>query len=417
MGAMRTGGGTSRIMHPVSRRGSALVWIMVVMVALAAFCSLAVDVGRVQLAKAELRLAADAAARHGAQILHSSGSASAARTAAVDSADDNTADGRNAVELKPNVDVRFGTWDAALKKFTVANGVAESSATAIEVTARRTAARGNPVKLAFAGMVGRGTFDVTAKAVARINTRRPGIVGLDYILMNGSSSVGNLTDSFRSKAGGLTGTTPTYSRGSIQSNGTITLSGNTRINGDVRPGVGRSVSISGGASVSGSTTPLAKPLDYPAASAGTFATSNNNVNLPTPQFESDYDFVSGSATLTIPAGNYYVKDLYVGSSGTLNITGAATFYVTGSVRLDGTINNNATPSNFRVVVCSAQDVLLAAGGNTYADIYAPTSLFKMGGNATLAGSVIARAVDMGGSARVIFDESLTVSQPGVSLVQ
>ena len=47
-----------------NRRGSSLVYLSVTMVTLIAFCSLGVDVARVQTVKTELRRAADAAARY-----------------------------------------------------------------------------------------------------------------------------------------------------------------------------------------------------------------------------------------------------------------------------------------------------------------------------------------------------------------
>jgi hypothetical protein len=53
----------------------------------------------------------------------------------------------------------------------------------------------------------------------------------------------------------------------------------------------------------------------------------------------------------------------------------------------------------------------------YANLYAPGSAFTMGGSATLGGSVVAKTVTMGGTARVLFDESLTITSPAVSLVQ
>ena len=403
--------GSRRARRPA---GSTLIWTVIAMMVLVGFCSFGVDWGRVQLVKTELRRTADAAARYAAHGLMTTGPA-AARANAVAVGAENKADGNTPVVIDPAADVQLGTWDPATRTFAVA--ATESTATAVRVTVRRTAARGNAVPLLFAQILGRASSDVTVTAIARVKARRPGIVGLDSVTMRGSAGVGNVTDSFRSKAGALTGTTTTYGRGSIQSNGDISLTGNTRIYGDVRPGVGRTVSITGGASVTGSTSPLAKPLDYPAATAGTYATANDNANLPRPQFETDGDFISGSATSTVPAGNYYVKDLHVGASGTVNLTGPVTFYVTGSVRLDGTVNNGATPMNFRVVVCSTQDVLIGSSSTVYGDIYAPASLFTMGGSSTLAGSIVARAIDMGGSSRVIFDESLTVSSPGISLVQ
>ncbi len=53
------------------RSGMAFIYIIVALVAMLGFCSFAVDLGRVQTAKTELRRAADAAARGGRE--HSAG--------------------------------------------------------------------------------------------------------------------------------------------------------------------------------------------------------------------------------------------------------------------------------------------------------------------------------------------------------
>lgn len=389
--------------------------MLVVFVALVGFCSLGVEVGRVQLVKGELRLAADAAARHAGHTFVATNSVSAARAAAVDCAVDNTADGANPVVLDPAVDVRFGTWDAGTKTFTAATAAGESSATAIEVSARRTAGRGNPVNLTFARMVGRETFDVTATAVARINPSRPGIVGLDSITMSGGAGIGNQTDSFRSKQG----TSTTYSRGTISSNGNISVSGNSQIRGDARPGPGKSVTVTGGASVSGSTSPLPKALSYPAESAGAAATSNDNWRVPAANLNSSRDFQLGSnSTLTLPGGTYYFNSVQVGSSGVLNFTGPAKIYITASVQIAGTVSAQDIPSNLRLVMTSTgTEFAMSSSASVHADLYAPLSIYKSSGSATLYGSVVAKVIDMSGAARVLFDESLTVSTPGVSLVQ
>ena len=389
------------------------------LVTLTGFCSLAVDLGRVQLAKSELRLAADAAARHAAHTFVATNSVASARAAAVDSADDNTADGANAVVLDPTLDVLFGTWNSATKTFTAAAAGSESSATAVQVTARRTAARGNPVSLAFARVIGRGTADVTARAVARINSRRPGIVGLDSITMSGSSGVGNRTDSFRSKAGPAT----TYGRGSIWSNGNISLSGNSQIRGDARPGPGKSVTVSGGASLSGSNAPLPKALSYPAEPAGTAATSNDNWRVPSANLNSSGDFAVGSSSnLTLAGGVYHFRTIQIGANGVVSFTGVARVVVTDSVQIAGTVRaKDDVPGNLRLVLTgsatSTTDFAMSSDASVHADLYAPLSAFKASGSATLYGSVVAKSIDMSGSARVLFDESLTVTAPGVSLVQ
>lgn len=399
------------------RRGVSLIWTTLALVVLVGFCSLAVDGGRIYLARAELRLAADAAARQAAVGLAASGP-SLARSSAVTAAGDTKVDGVP-LALDSAADVQFGSWDPAARRFTPLNGANESSANAVRVTARRTQARGNPVPLVWGGLVGRRSINLTVSATARVNPRKPGIVGLDSITMSGNASgSGNVTDSYRSRDGSLTGTTTTYNRGSIASNGDITLGGSSRVNGDARPGVGKSVVLGGGSGVSGSTAALLKPLDYPLDSAGPAATTNNNSSFG-PYIDAGRNVTIGGASATVAGGTYYLNDLTVGSSGTLTFTGPATVYLTGNLRLDGTVNTyTSTPANLRLVfVTAGTTVALASNSAVYADIYAPGSAFTMGGSATLGGSVVARTVTMGGTARVLFDESLTITSPAVSLVQ
>lgn len=148
---------------PPRRRGGALIYVAVAMVALMGFCSLAVDLGRVQTAKSQLQAAADAGARYA--ISNISLGVTAAQLCAQTAAAQNSADG-TAVLLDVNQDIEFGNWSATTKAFTALSGTARASATAIRVTARRTSARGDAVPLMFAKVVGRNTFDVQAVAVA-----------------------------------------------------------------------------------------------------------------------------------------------------------------------------------------------------------------------------------------------------------
>ena len=400
-----------------SRRGVSLVYVAIALAALCGLTSLAVDVGRVLLVKAELRQAADAAARHAAHGLAQYDVATA-RAYAVDCADDNTADG-TPVALHAQQDVDFGTWNASTRRFTQLHGVNLASANAVRVTARRTAARNSAVRLYFAPLVGFPTADVTVTAVARVNARLPSLVGLDSITMSGSANGGgNQTNSYRSNDGPLAPGATYYSRGTLASNGNIALSGNSTINGDVRPGVNGTASISGGATVTGTVAPLSKPLDYPMESAGQAATVNNNASVPSSYLSSGRDFSLGGATLTLAGGTYYWDDVNIGSSGTLVFTGPATVYVTGSVKIDGECRSYSDlPRNLRFVLVNTGTTFECySGGVTYADVYAPGSTFKMAGSATLCGSVIARTVEMSGTARLVFDESMTVTSPGVSLV-
>src|SRR5215212_5979410 len=91
----------------MARRGASLIWVTVSFTTMIAFASLAVDFGRVQVAKTELLEAADAAARAGAGSLPSG--TTAARNEAVRIAALNQAAGL-AVTLDPAADVEFGLW-------------------------------------------------------------------------------------------------------------------------------------------------------------------------------------------------------------------------------------------------------------------------------------------------------------------
>jgi len=138
-----------------------LIYMVLILVALMGIASLAVDIGRVQVAKTQLRSAADAAARYGAAELPNG--VSAVQTAAKDAANDNTADGTTVTIL--NSDVEFGTWSTTARTFTVLTGAARSNANAIRVTTRRTAATGTAIPLTFAKVIGKTTQDITAQSI------------------------------------------------------------------------------------------------------------------------------------------------------------------------------------------------------------------------------------------------------------
>src|SRR4051812_1333616 len=89
-------------------RGVVIYYMTVIMIAMCGFASLAVDLGRVQVVKAELRCTADASARAAAAVLPDTAAASAL---AIEYASSNAADGAP-VTLDPSADIEFGTWDS-----------------------------------------------------------------------------------------------------------------------------------------------------------------------------------------------------------------------------------------------------------------------------------------------------------------
>src|SRR5258705_6090575 len=152
------------INNPKSRRGIAAIYSILMLVVLCGMVSMGVDLGRVQLAKTELRGAADAAARAAAAGLGNS--VTQAKTDAATVAAANTCDG-SAVVIDTTNDMEFGTWDDDAKPFTVLTGGAQSNADSVRITARRIAARGTAIPLVFARLVGRTTCDINAVAIAK----------------------------------------------------------------------------------------------------------------------------------------------------------------------------------------------------------------------------------------------------------
>jgi hypothetical protein len=147
------------------RRGIAMFYVIVSLIAMMGFVSLAVDLGRVQTAKTELRRAVDAAARAGLASLMQG--TSAVRTAAVNMAANNKCDGSTVTIASSNVVA--GVWNNNTHTFS-SSGTADNVTTfsAVQVSASRTKAGGNPIPLLFGMLVGANTCDVSATSVAAL---------------------------------------------------------------------------------------------------------------------------------------------------------------------------------------------------------------------------------------------------------
>jgi Flp pilus assembly protein TadG len=375
------------------RRGAALIYLTVGMVAFAGFASLAIDVAHVWVVHSELQQAADAAARYGLAGLATS--VAQAQANAVAAAADNTADGTS-VTLNPSTDIDFGTWAAATKTFTVLTGAAQSGANAIRVRANRTAANGNAVSCFFGSVIGVSSADAHATSIGSV-TGGYGLVGLAGISMSGNSSIAYWSP---------TGVTTPH--GSIASNGNIILGGSTYIQGDARPGIGKSVSVSGSAAVTGSTTPLPANLSFPNASAGTAATVNNDSAAGVYWTSGTNDFsINGTASLTLPGGVYYFHNFNTGGNTNLTFSGPATVYVTGNVGIFGaTVTASNLGKNLNIQVIGPGTVTVQNNSSIYMNLYAPQSPVTLSGSGAIYGSVLGWSINMTGSSSINYDLSL-----------
>jgi len=142
----------------------AMVYVIISLVAMLGFCSLAVDWGRVQTGKTEIRRATDAAARVAAAFLPQeleSATSGPVQTQAITIAGDNKVDGTPLVLTNSNI--VNGSWNPTTKVFT-ANGAYDAVTTfeAVQVTALR------QIPLIFGTVVGRSSCQVTGSSVAAL---------------------------------------------------------------------------------------------------------------------------------------------------------------------------------------------------------------------------------------------------------
>lgn len=144
-----------------ARRGAALIYATISMPVLIGFASLAVDAGRIQLARGELRRAADSAARAGAFGFETT--AAQAKVDAITWSKKNAVDGRMLTD--DCVAVTVGRWDTATRTFkTTLTGT--QSYNAVRVVLSRPASGPNSVPIILANMIGSKGVEVRAEAIA-----------------------------------------------------------------------------------------------------------------------------------------------------------------------------------------------------------------------------------------------------------
>ena len=140
---------------------------MFVMVIMAGFVSLAVDLGRIQLAKTEMFVAVESIARYTSAGLID-GTASSRATCA---ANDNQILGN--VASIAGSDIEVGVWDPYSRTFTATT----VDSNAVRVIAYRNQARGNAIHTTFGTLIGISSHDVRATAIAYRNRNVMLVVG------------------------------------------------------------------------------------------------------------------------------------------------------------------------------------------------------------------------------------------------
>ena len=391
------------------RQGSIVILTALLLVVTIAFLAFCVDFGYLVVTESELQNAADAAATSGAKAL------SSGRTPAISAA--KTWAAKNTAALQnvaiTDVDVEIGRWDDVTASFTVIPASSVQTPNAVRVTCRRTADRGNALKLFFAPLLGSSNADLSVSSTARIKSSRCGlIIGLAKVTMSGSSH----TDSYRSENGAYNSATANQN-GHVCSNGDITMSGSAAIYGNGHPGPGQKVKSSSSIGVSGNSDPLEQKLSFPPADPGNASSVNNNKSIPIsdlgkqPLNSKGQFTLSGGDGVALPPGTYYFSSMTLSGGSIIRIGGPTKIFVTGNCSLSGgSVANLAfLPKNFELYPMGST-CTISGDSAFYGVVYGPTAKIDRSGDSDFYGSIVGGELVLSGSGGIHADESLD-SQP------
>jgi hypothetical protein len=385
-----------------------IVKVALLMPFLLALVALGVDVGLFYMQLGDLQVAANAAAAGAALDLPSDFTATASRLV-----ESNMPSAIHGTVLAGS-DLEVGRWDGRTRTFT-ANA---TPANAVRVTTRKSISSGRPAQWLVGSFFGLSALDLSASATAIRLPEIPGALSSrSSIDMKGVVS----TDSYDASAGTYNPSAP-GGDGDVIAEGAITLGGSAYVNGDAKSA---SVSLSGNATVTGTTSPLRRPLDLPSVDATAASVTNNNAGLPLVKkgknlispLDAQRNFsLTGGVNYQIPPGTYYFNNFSLGGQSTLSVSGPTIIYLTGNFDSSGgdVINSTQIPNNLRIFMTGGT-AKVNAGVDWYGLLYAPDTEVSINGNADIFGAVVGRVLETSGTADIHFDLSLTLGDQVVGL--
>jgi hypothetical protein len=305
--------------------------------------------------------------------------------------------------------VEFGTWDSAANTFTVLSGAARANANAIRVTAKRTAGAGTAVPLTFARVLGMGSCDVKASAIALLTDRDIGIVGLNSIAIHQGYFGASYDSSVQ-----LSPSHSVYnSHGMLASNGVIGVGAagsSNSLYGDAI--LGPSGSVDSHIQVSGST--FQRSLAIPAIPDAAYTPFPNPGGIPSS--------VTASGSSVAPGGNYYVTSLTCLNWTTITFTGPATVYVNGDVSIGDHVTIRAygdRPQNLTFYQSPGHNFTCHDSCDFIFQYKGPGADFVAHDDLNFRGGIFAETLTFHDNCSVYYDESLGwgVGGNGITLVR
>jgi hypothetical protein len=190
-----------------------------------------------------------------------------------------------------------------------------------------------------------------------------------------------------------------FSSGNVRSNGNITLNGNAQIRGDAIPGPGMTVTMNGGSSVTGLTTPAQTPRTLVPVTIPGGAVNLGAIDL------------SGNATQTLTAGTYLATSISITGNASLVINaagGPVNIFVTGSIAVggNGISNSSGLPQNLALSQSGGANVSFSGNASFYGTVYAPDSALSINGNGQLYGGFVGRSIAQNGNGAIHYDQIL-----------
>lgn len=250
------------------------------------------------------------------------------------------------------------------------------------------------------------------------------LFGANGLNVSGSA----ITDSYDSRLGAYDPNPNNHDHhGDVGTNvttpGGVTVGGSIFIDGQVAvgPGVNDPVSsvVTGydPAFITGGTSPPSNTQDVVAQSS-TFPMPD--VDPPVGLSCSDYTITGGTQLVLDPAGGplgngtYCYHDLTVQGNADLLASGPVTVYLTGDLiaRGDSSVGVSSDPRLMTILMTPSAAATLEQGtitGSTkfYGALYGPKATITISGNADVYGSIVAKQVNVTGSASIHYDEAMT----------
>ena len=363
-----------------------MLYVLIVLVAVFAMASLALDFGRVSLAKTQLRIATDYAAKYAVQWI--SGGSGMALAKANEVAGDNLVDGQ-AITYASG-DVTVGHWNSQSRVFTPS----ARPLNAVKVT--HTAA----IPLALGKQIKMETSRVRSSSVA---TATPmGIVGFNGINFKNSAFAASYDPAITKNPT----SSSSYDNVTLYSDGYIGEQNNGTVKGDCITGPSGSVDPT--FNVSGGTSKLASAIARPADPA--WNPSGNPGGIP----QNNYNHSSNSPLL---AGTYwFTGTLRVNAK--LRFHGPTTIYINGDVVQNDDIDGfQQLPANLKIYQIGANRTWTTANNiGMKAQVIAPRSAFTANNSWSFYGACMFESITTRNTASFFFDETLG-SVAGISIVQ